>query len=64
MDFRKIAKQKYNEEFAAYLEKNINPLEFLFRLTEEKFTILLPGKGLAGPDWSLRIFLANLFDEI
>ena len=63
MDFRKIAKQKYNEEFAVYLEKNINPLEFLFRLAEEKFTILLPGKGFAGPDWSLRISLANLSDE-
>ncbi|KPK33743.1 MAG: hypothetical protein AMS24_00195 [Chlamydiae bacterium SM23_39] len=63
IDLRKIAKIKYSKDFADYLEKNIDPLEFLFKLAEEKLTILLPGKGFAGPKWSMRISLANLPDE-
>lgn len=63
IDFRKVAFIKYGKEFANFLEKNINPLEFLFRLAKEKLTILLPGKGFAGPKWSIRISLANLCDE-
>ena len=62
IDLREIAKYKYGKEFATHLENNINPLEFLFRLAQEKYTILLPGKGFAGPDWSLRVSLANLAD--
>ena len=63
IDLRHIAEIKYSKEFADYLEKNINPLEFLFRLAKEKSTILLPGKGFAGPKWSMRISLANLPDD-
>lgn len=63
IDLREIAKQKYGKDFASYLEKKINPYDFLFRLAEEKFTIFLPGKGFAGPHWSFRISLANLADK-
>lgn len=60
LDFKYIAEYKYGKEFASYLIKNIDPLEFLFRLAKEKLTVLLPGKGFAGPKWSARISLANL----
>jgi aspartate 4-decarboxylase len=63
IDFREVAKYKYGKEFANYLEKKVNPMEFLFRLAKEKFTVLLPGKGFAAPDWSLRVSLANLSDK-
>lgn len=63
IDLRKIAKRKYGEEFAIYFEKNINPFEFLFKLARERSTILLPGKGFAGPKWSVRVSLANLPDD-
>ena len=42
MDFKEIAKEKYDEDFAKHLEKNVHSLEFLFRLGEEKYIILLP----------------------
>lgn len=63
IDFVEIAKFKYGTKFSSYLEKNIDPFEFLFRLANDKFTILLPGKGFAGPAWSMRISLANLSDN-
>ena len=63
IDFIEVANIKYGKEFASFLAKKIHPYEFLFRLATEKFTILLPGKGFGGPDWSLRISLANLSDD-
>jgi aspartate 4-decarboxylase len=63
LDFSVIAKHKYGAEFANYLSKKINPLEFLFKLAEENFAVCLPGSGFAGPKWSIRVSLANLNDD-
>lgn len=63
IDFIEVAKMKYGSKFASYLSKNVDPFEFLFRLANDKFTVLLPGKGFAGPLWSMRISLANLCDN-
>ncbi|NGX31530.1 MAG: Bifunctional aspartate aminotransferase and L-aspartate beta-decarboxylase [Chlamydiae bacterium] len=63
LDFIDIAEQKYGKPFAKYLEKNVHLLEFLYRLAQEKMTICLPGEGFHGPDWSLRVSLANLHDN-
>ena len=58
-----IAEEKYGKDFAKYLKKKSHPIEFLYRLAKEKFTICLPGEGFHGPEWSIRISLANLDDE-
>lgn len=53
----------YGAEFANYLERNYKPVEVLYRLAEESSIVLLSGSGFQGPEWSIRISLANLKDE-
>lgn len=60
LDISEVAKIKYGEDFKNYLIKNEDILEFLYTLAKEKFVVCLPGKGFAGPLWSIRISLANL----
>ncbi|MBI5345775.1 MAG: bifunctional aspartate transaminase/aspartate 4-decarboxylase [Chlamydiae bacterium] len=62
LDISLLAKAKYGEEFAKYLVNKKEPLEFLFKLAEEKFIVCLPGEGFAASKWSIRISLANLDD--
>lgn len=40
-----------------------HPLDFLFRFADNNATVCLPGKGFAGPEWSLRVALANIDAE-
>ncbi len=63
IDLLILAKEKYGDDFAKYLEKNVLLLEFLFRLAKEKYTICLPAEGFAGPKTALRISIANLDDD-
>lgn len=54
---------KYGEDFARYLEKERDVIEFLFELAERYSIVLLNGGGFEGPTWSIRVSLANLKDE-
>ena len=54
------AKHIYGDDFCEYLAKNYEPLDFVIRLANETAVVLLNGDGFAGPDWSVRISLANL----
>jgi aspartate 4-decarboxylase len=60
INIAKLAKSHYSQEFADHLTQNVDILEFLFRLAEEKFVVCLPGEGFKGPNYSLRVSLANL----
>lgn len=62
-DLLEWAKQNYNDEFMNYLQENYKPVDILFRLAQESSIILLSGNGFHGPEWSIRISLANLNDE-
>lgn len=62
-DLLEWAKHNYNEEFAKYLEGNLNPVDILLRLAEESSIVLLSGSGFYSSKWSIRISLANLSDE-
>lgn len=53
----------YGNEFAKYLQENYKPVDILFRLAQESSIVLLSGGGFHGPEWSIRISLANLDDE-
>ena len=57
------ARMKYGEEFAQYLKKERDSIEFLFELAEKYRIVLLNGSGFEGPSWSIRVSLANLYDE-
>ncbi len=53
-------KKFYGDDFVDYLKKNYNPLDVVFRLATETSLVLLNGGGFAGPEWSVRVSLANL----
>lgn len=62
-DLLQWASRNYNDEFAEYLQKNYKPVDILIRLAEQSSIVLLSGSGFHGPEWSIRISLANLNDE-
>lgn len=62
-DLLEWANYNYGSEFANYLESSYKPVEVLYRLAEESSIVLLSGSGFQGPEWSIRISLANLKDE-
>lgn len=62
-DLLQWAGETFNKDFADYLQKNHKPVDILLRLAEESSIVLLNGGGFHGPEWSIRISLANLRDE-
>ncbi|MEG0855888.1 MAG: aspartate 4-decarboxylase [Terrisporobacter sp.] len=62
-DLLEWAEKNHGVEFAQYLKDNYKPVDILFDLAEESSIVLLGGGGFAGPEWSIRISLANLYDE-
>lgn len=57
------AKRFYGDDFVMYLKRNYNPLDVVFRLATETSLVLLNGGGFDGPEWSVRVSLANLNEE-
>ena len=57
------AENNYGSNFALFLEDNYKPVQVLYRLAKESSIVLLGGSGFQGPEWSIRISLANLNDE-
>jgi aspartate 4-decarboxylase len=62
-DLLEWAGHYYGTEFEDYLQKNHKPVDVLYRLAEESSIVLLSAGGFQGPEWSIRISLANLNDE-
>ncbi|ELU5586775.1 aspartate 4-decarboxylase [Clostridium perfringens] len=62
-DLLQWALKNYGPEFANYLESNYKPVDILYKLAEESSIVLLSGGGFQGPEWSVRISLANLDDD-
>ncbi len=63
IDIHEWALKNYGEDFIAFLEKNFEPVDIVFRLAERSSIVLLNGGGFAGPEWSVRVSLANLEDS-
>ncbi|MDC4203233.1 MAG: hypothetical protein MPW17_02955 [Candidatus Manganitrophus sp.] len=57
------AEKEYGPDFVKFLRKNYECVDVLFRLAEKSGVVLLHGGGFAGPDWSVRVSLANLPEE-
>lgn len=57
-----------SEEVAAWVTRNVHPLDLVFRLAERHGIVLLNGGGFHAPGWSARVSFANLpdaaYDEI
>lgn len=63
IDLLRLCKKRYGEGFVEYLKANYKPVDILFDLAQKSSIVLLGGGGFAGPEWSIRISLANLYDE-
>src|SRR4051794_1008235 len=64
IDFEFWARKNIGEGAVDYLKKHVHPLDLAFRLAENYGIVLLNGGGFSAPDWSLRVSLANLPDEV
>ncbi|MCX5382285.1 bifunctional aspartate transaminase/aspartate 4-decarboxylase [Streptomyces sp. NBC_00083] len=62
LDLLAEAERVHGKDFADFLEKNYEPVDPLFRLAEQTSVVLLNGGGFEGPQWSVRVSLANLDD--
>ena len=54
------AKRFYGIDFVEWLKLNYSPLDVVFRLATETSLVVLNGGGFDGPEWSIRVSLANL----
>jgi aspartate 4-decarboxylase len=57
------AEGRYGPDFVRFLRKNYECTDVLFRLAEQSGVVLMPGGGFGGPDWSVRVSLANLPED-
>jgi aspartate 4-decarboxylase len=64
IDFEFWARKNIGQEAVEYLKKNVHPLDLAFRLAEDHGIVLLNGGGFEAPNWSLRVSLANLNDDV
>ena len=60
LDLLSWAERHWGKEFAAFLKANYEPVDILFRLAQSHAIVLLNGGGFDGPEWSVRVSLANL----
>ncbi len=63
LDILVWAEKTHGPAFVEFLKKNYHPFDVLFALAEKFSIVLLNGSGFAGPDWSVRVSLANMPDE-
>jgi len=63
LDLMVWAQKEYGAEFAKFLRKNYVCTDVLFRLAEHSGVVLMHGGGFGGPDWSVRVSLANLTED-
>ncbi len=63
IDIRKLARERYGAEFGKWMETVHEPIDFDWRLAEEKGIVLMDGGGFDAPQMSVRVSLANLFNE-
>lgn len=56
-----LARERYGDEFASWLEQEHEPIDFVWRLADEKNVVLMDGGGFDAPEMSVRVSLANLF---
>jgi aspartate 4-decarboxylase len=64
IDFEFWARKNIGDAAVEYLKKNIHPLDLAFRVAEAHGIVLLNGGGFEAPNWSLRVSLANLPDDV
>lgn len=64
IDLEAAMRRLMGDEVVEFMKANYHPLDPLYRLAADHGLVLLNGSGFAAPDWSLRISLANLPDDV
>ena len=64
VDFEFWARKNIGDAAVDHLKKNVHPLDLAFKLAEAHGIVLLNGGGFDAPEWSLRVSLANLPDDV
>lgn len=60
LDLMRWIENNQSRELAEWLKANFEPVDPIFRLAEKGSVVLLNGGGFDGPEWSVRVSLANL----
>jgi aspartate 4-decarboxylase len=60
LDLLEWAERQWGPEFAAWLRATFEPVDPVFRLAADDSVVLLNGGGFDGPEWSVRVSMANL----
>jgi aspartate 4-decarboxylase len=63
IDIPKLARARHGVDFSKWGEDSHEPIDFVWRLAEEKGVVLMDGGGFDAPEMSVRVSLANLFKE-
>jgi len=63
LDLMVWAEKVYGPDFVKFLRKNYECTDILFRIAEKSGVVLMHGGGFGGPDWSVRVSLANLPED-
>jgi aspartate 4-decarboxylase len=63
IDIRELARTRHGNDFSQWMEDTHEPIDFVWRLAEEKGIVLMDGGGFDAPEMSVRVSLANLFME-
>ena len=63
LDLMVWAEKVYGADFAKFLRANYECTDVLFRMAEHSGVVLMHGGGFGGPDWSVRVSLANLPED-
>ncbi|MFP3953516.1 MAG: bifunctional aspartate transaminase/aspartate 4-decarboxylase [Candidatus Acetothermia bacterium] len=63
IDIQELARKRYSDDFAGWLEREFEPIDFVWSMAEEKDVVLLDGGGFDAPEMSVRVSLANLFKD-
>jgi aspartate 4-decarboxylase len=63
LDLMAWAAHHYGEEFVHFIREHHTPIDMLFSLARDSSIVLMPGGGFEGPEWSVRVSLANLPEE-
>ena len=63
LDMMIWAEHAFGADFAKFLKQNYEPVDILFRLAELSGVVLMHGGGFEGPQWSVRVSLANLPED-
>ncbi len=63
IDIPVLARTRYSGAFAEFHVKSYEPIDFVWRLADEKSIVLMDGGGFDAPNMSVRVSLANLPDS-